>query len=404
MLNNLKIHEKLWLGFGTLIVLMVALAAFTLTEIATIKYEFEDLLNDRYPKVVLSNKVIRQTLDNRWIFRSALYSDDINEIEKLIALAENNRKANSDAFKRIESTLHTEKGKQMFANIIEARKNVGTKYDQLYPLLRAKNPAETLPFLNREFTPASDAFLTAIEKFNEAVADYMEQGRLNAARSIDTIRTTMIVSIVFCLLVGLIIAVLMARSLSRQINEVMRRSEKIAQGDLTANPAAGAQPGPRTEIGRLLANQEEMRSGLVRALDEIRRSTAQVDTSAGDLASASQEVANRVQQQADSTTSASATLEELSVSIDQVADSTRDASLQATRAGELAQQSAATVADSVGRIQAVNGSVQQTANEMADLKSEVARIGNIVTVIREVADQTNLLALNAAIEAARAGE
>jgi methyl-accepting chemotaxis protein len=49
-------------------------------------------------------------------------------------------------------------------------------------------------------------------------------------------------------------------------------------------------------------------------------------------------------------------------------------------------------------------SVQQTSEEMTKLKQEVIEIGNIVTVIREVADQTNLLALNAAIEAARAGE
>ena len=48
--------------------------------------------------------------------------------------------------------------------------------------------------------------------------------------------------------------------------------------------------------------------------------------------------------------------------------------------------------------------MQQTYKEMAELQDDVVKIGNIVTVIRDVADQTNLLALNAAIEAARAGE
>lgn len=404
MLNNLKIQEKLWLGFGAIMLLMVALAAFTLTEIAVIQSEFDDLMNDRYPKAVLANTVIKQTLDNRWIFRSALYSDDSNEIERLIERAEANRKANTEAFRKIESTLVTEKGKEKFAAIVVARKHVGTKYDKLYPLLRTKNPAETLPFLNNEFTPASDAFLALVEDFAKSVADYMDQGRSKATASIATIRTTMIVCIVLALLFGMVIAVMLSRLLSRQINEAVRRSEKIAQGDFTANVSSRAMPTLRTEIGRLLAAQEEMRTGLVHALEEIRHSANQVDNSASELASATEEVASNVQRQADSTTSASATLEELSVSIDQVADSTRDAAGQATRADELAQQGALTVADSVGVIQGVSHSVQLTYTEMAALQAEVSQIGSIVTVIREVADQTNLLALNAAIEAARAGE
>ncbi len=404
MLNNLKIQEKLWFGFGAVMLLMVALAAFTLSEIALIRSEFDDLMNDRYPKTVLANQVIRQTLDNRWIFRSALYSDDIDEIEKLIKRSEANRKANSEAFKKIESTLADEKGKQLFAAIGTARKHVGSKYDKLYPLLRAQNPAETLPFLNNEFTPASDAFLASVEDFAKGVADYMDQGRITATASIATIRTTMIICVVLTLLVGLVIAVLLSVSLSRQINEAMRRSEKIARGDLTANVSSRAMPTFRTEIGRLLAAQEEMRTDLVRALEEIRHYAGQVDNSASELASASEEVASNVHRQADSTTSASATLEELSVSIDQVADNTRDAAGQATRADELAQQGTATVTDSVGVIQGVSHSVEHTYTEMAALQAEVGKIGRIVTVIREVADQTNLLALNAAIEAARAGE
>ena len=41
---------------------------------------------------------------------------------------------------------------------------------------------------------------------------------------------------------------------------------------------------------------------------------------------------------------------------------------------------------------------------MNELNRHTSKIGDVVSVIREISEQTNLLALNAAIEAARAGE
>ncbi|MBF0458828.1 MAG: methyl-accepting chemotaxis protein [Nitrospirae bacterium] len=60
-----------------------------------------------------------------------------------------------------------------------------------------------------------------------------------------------------------------------------------------------------------------------------------------------------------------------------------------------------------GAINVINllqSSTQELSVMIENLDKSFSEIGNVVTVIKEIADQTNLLALNAAIEAARAGE
>jgi len=56
------------------------------------------------------------------------------------------------------------------------------------------------------------------------------------------------------------------------------------------------------------------------------------------------------------------------------------------------------------RVDNVRSTVSNVMAEMEELDAASRRIGEILTLIEEIADQTNLLALNAAIEAARAGE
>ena len=58
----------------------------------------------------------------------------------------------------------------------------------------------------------------------------------------------------------------------------------------------------------------------------------------------------------------------------------------------------------VGSIDSVRDTIVQLKEAMAGLGEKASNIGQVMSVINEVADQTNLLALNAAIEAARAGE
>jgi len=60
--------------------------------------------------------------------------------------------------------------------------------------------------------------------------------------------------------------------------------------------------------------------------------------------------------------------------------------------------------NTAGEIKVIEDSVNKLSGIVNDLGERSRQIGEIVTVIKDIADQTNLLALNAAIEAARAGE
>lgn len=64
-------------------------------------------------------------------------------------------------------------------------------------------------------------------------------------------------------------------------------------------------------------------------------------------------------------------------------------------------ETARRMADSTAHMSAV---ITRVSDDFCQVRDEVARIGEIVTIIQEIAGKTNLLALNAAIEAARAGE
>jgi methyl-accepting chemotaxis protein len=89
---------------------------------------------------------------------------------------------------------------------------------------------------------------------------------------------------------------------------------------------------------------------------------------------------------ADSTTearSAEGSVEQMSQAIDEIAK-------HVSRAGDITRSA-------VER-------VQQTDGTVAGLNDAAERIGQVITLIEDIADQTNLLALNATIEAARAGD
>jgi methyl-accepting chemotaxis protein len=104
---------------------------------------------------------------------------------------------------------------------------------------------------------------------------------------------------------------------------------------------------------------------------------------AGDLESSSTTAADAARE-------SSTMVQAVATGAEQMAGSIREINDKVTRSSEMTRQA---VDQSLATSEAVSG-----------LHEAASRIGDVISLIKDIADQTNLLALNATIEAARAGE
>jgi methyl-accepting chemotaxis protein len=160
----------------------------------------------------------------------------------------------------------------------------------------------------------------------------------------------------------------------------------LAEGDLTHRM-------DQTLIGSFEELRQHVQATferLTETMGTIQAATEAVQQAADEITAGSHDLARRTEQQATSLEETAATTEELATSVKQTAESSR-------RASELAEE-ASTVAQHGGRI------AHDAVDAIGRIEKASQRIGEIVSVIDDIAFQTNLLALNAAVEAARAGE
>ena len=160
----------------------------------------------------------------------------------------------------------------------------------------------------------------------------------------------------------------------------------------------------RDDIGKLSESINLMAEGLGHAIRGIARVTEDLSENAALLKGAVDETHQGAENQAQQATQIAAAAEEMSQTVIGIAQNSSTATASAREAMDVATRGKEVVKQSVDKIGCAGEATKDLAVVIETMNKRVHEIGNILTVIREIADQTNLLALNAAIEAARAGE
>lgn len=202
--------------------------------------------------------------------------------------------------------------------------------------------------------------------------------------------------------------------LIRPLTAIAGATERIKNGDFTSLVEVKAS----NEIGIVARNFNKMVSDLRILLKGISEATELVAASSQELTASSSETmtaANQVTQTTEVVVAniqdRRAAIQQISLALDNISGDIQHSASRsqdilsvvqtATSATTAGQQ---TVEHAIMQMNHVSSSAKEVTVTVDDLAASSKRIGEIVSVISEIAGQTNLLALNAAIEAARAGE
>ncbi|MBZ0156776.1 MAG: methyl-accepting chemotaxis protein [Alphaproteobacteria bacterium] len=158
------------------------------------------------------------------------------------------------------------------------------------------------------------------------------------------------------------------------------------------------------EIGILGKSVIKMTGAIATAMKEVAKASTELSRNATVLSNAIRETMEGTNKQAQQAGQIATAAEQMTQTVTEIAKNSLKASESSNEAMNVARQGKDVVNRSVDKIHSAGSATRELASMIARLNTSVTEIGEIVSVIKDIADQTNLLALNAAIEAARAGE
>lgn len=173
----------------------------------------------------------------------------------------------------------------------------------------------------------------------------------------------------------------------------------LADGDLTVKASV------TEDFTGAIADSINFSIEQLRALvNTINQTAVKVDAAAQETQATARLLAEASDHQAKEIGITTQSVNQMAESIDKVSSEASDSADVAERSVQIAANGGLVVRNTIDGMTTIREQIQDTSRRLKRLGESSQEIGDIISLINEIADQTNILSLNAAIQASMAGE
>jgi methyl-accepting chemotaxis protein len=388
-MKDMKLSTRLAWGFGTLIALLLVCVLVALAKVDTLGGTITQLTDDRIPKMEALNDLAQRVSDNSRITRNVILQTDEDAIAKSMEAYEKNIAANARTVEHLDKVLVAPDDLELLKKMKEARQAFNTYTKEVMRLGNANKNAEAVALLYGPDYKTQAIYFASIKALVDSQKDKVAAAGKASAEAVAAAKLLLMALGAIAVLVGLSLAVLITRSVLRQLGgepaDAAQLAQRVADGDLSTSIRVRA-----GDADSLVAALKRMQDNLASIVNGVRQNADSVATASGQISQGNNDLSSRTEEQASALQQTAASMKQLATTVEQNA-------ANAQQGNQLAV-AASTVAARGGEV------VGQVVETMKGINDSSRKIADIISVIDGIAFQTNILALNAAVEAARAGE
>jgi methyl-accepting chemotaxis protein len=387
MFADMKVGTRLALAFGAVLLLLVSVVLTAVNRMGVVNEHLRAITNENNVEARYANDIRVASYGIGLMVRDLIITTDDatlriqrGRLDEAIKRLDSSVEKLDQMFTTLSSTTPTEK--ELMGKIKEMTpgfKNAGVRVADLAVV--NKN-AEATELLRKEFDPRDEALHPAAEQLATFEDKLNDDAAAQAAQVYASGRTTMLVLGAVATLIAAAAAMLLTRSLLRQLggepSYVVSVMQSLGRGDFSIAVVT-----KESDTASMLHAVKIMIERISTIIGEVNCAADALTAAAEEVSTTSQSLSQSAGEQASGVEQTSASIEQMTASVAQNTENAKVTDAMATKA-------ATDAAEGGEAVKATVAAMKQIAQK--------------ISIIDDIAYQTNLLALNAAIEAARAGE